>query len=198
MPPYAAYLVFGKIFNALNEVVANASLQVITSIGNKTYKSDSSGIYLFDLAEIGYGDGEIVKVNVIEPFNNEYKEHTFVVENFFNQENISLIVRTIAIGSTGYSPKSIIHTVGNKPVTSENLFETQANIPQYSQRRTPVTGATRTEYIGDAAPGTLTSIAKWRIKKIGYSGNASISTLFASGTSKFDKIWDNRKTYEYS
>jgi len=197
MAPYASYLVYGYIRNSLNGIIANASLVVETSVGNKHYTSNSDGIYLFDLAEIGYADGETVKIDVTEPFNNELKNHTFVVSGFSNNEDISLSVRTTAVNTTGYSPKSIIHTIGNKPVTSENLFPTQAYIPQYDQMRSAVSGSTRPEYVGDAAPGTKTSVAKWRIKKIGYSGNASVSTLFAGGTAEFDKIWDNRASYSY-
>ena len=129
MAPYASYLVYGYIRNSLNGIIANASLVVETSVGNKHYTSNSDGIYMFDLAEIGYADGETVKIDVTDPFNNEFKEHTFVVSGVSNNEDITLAVRTLAVNTTGYSPKSSIHTVGDKPVTSENLFPTQANVP---------------------------------------------------------------------
>lgn len=52
-------------------------------------------------------------------------------------------------------------------------------------------------YRGDAAAGTATSQAKWRIRKVTISG--SITTIeFAGGLASFDKVWDDRLTYGYS
>ena len=50
-------------------------------------------------------------------------------------------------------------------------------------------------YIGNAEPGTATSELTWQIKRI---TDADGSVLFASGTTKFDKEWDERTGYEYS
>lgn len=48
-------------------------------------------------------------------------------------------------------------------------------------------------YIGKAQPGTATSAALWRIKKINDS-----SVLFADSNDKFDNIWDNRVSLTYA
>lgn len=53
-------------------------------------------------------------------------------------------------------------------------------------------------YIGEAAPGTETTEATWRIKKITYSGSDIIAVEWASATTEFNKIWDDRAEYEYS
>ena len=56
-------------------------------------------------------------------------------------------------------------------------------------------------YIGEAQPGTATSEAKWRIKKMEYGDGESMpptGTIWADGETSFDKIWDNRATYSYS
>lgn len=52
-------------------------------------------------------------------------------------------------------------------------------------------------YVGEAAPGTLTSSASWRIKKIDQTTNPTIIT-WADGIDAFTKIWDNRGTLTYS
>lgn len=55
-------------------------------------------------------------------------------------------------------------------------------------------GATYT-YVGFAAPGTATSSASWRIKRI---VNASGADRYADGNGNFDNIWDNRESLSYS
>ena len=51
-------------------------------------------------------------------------------------------------------------------------------------------------YIGSAAPGSATSSALWRIKKIEKTGNVT-SILFADSNELFDNIWDNRAGLVY-
>lgn len=55
-------------------------------------------------------------------------------------------------------------------------------------------GATYT-YIGNANPGTATSAASWRIKRL---TNADNTILYADGNSNFDNIYDNRAALAYS
>lgn len=55
------------------------------------------------------------------------------------------------------------------------------------------------EYVGYAAPGSVTDEIVWKIIKIIYDGNNNIiQVLFAEGTRKFDKKWDDRAGYSYS
>ena len=54
-----------------------------------------------------------------------------------------------------------------------------------------------TTYIGEADPGSLTSNASWRIKRIVETGPDSEIT-WADGDSDFDNIWDNRLSLSYS
>lgn len=59
---------------------------------------------------------------------------------------------------------------------------------------------TEVEYAMEADPGTLSSAAKWRIKKIAYDGgtNNVASVKWASGNMNFDKVADNYANYVYS
>jgi hypothetical protein len=52
-----------------------------------------------------------------------------------------------------------------------------------------------TTYICDAAPGTASSAAAWRIKKIVTAG--SLTTIGYAGTGAFDQIADNRAALNY-
>ena len=56
------------------------------------------------------------------------------------------------------------------------------------------------EYIGEFAPCDQNKILQpvCRIKKVSYDANGNaISTLFANGCAKFNKIWANATSYTY-
>jgi len=58
---------------------------------------------------------------------------------------------------------------------------------------------TNAEYIGEAVPGTASSVAKWRIKKLTYNASKLVTDVkWASGTEDFDKEFDERENYSYS
>lgn len=52
-------------------------------------------------------------------------------------------------------------------------------------------------YLGEAVPGTATSSAAWRIKKIDETSSPDLSITFA-GTGAFDQVWDNRASLTYA
>jgi len=52
-------------------------------------------------------------------------------------------------------------------------------------------------YVGEASPGTATSAATWRVKKILDSGG-STTVSWADGASTFTKVWDDRASFSYS
>ncbi|GAB6161903.1 hypothetical protein JCM12298_10620 [Desulfothermus naphthae] len=53
-------------------------------------------------------------------------------------------------------------------------------------------------YKGEADPGSSTSDPVWKIEKYEYDANGNlIAVLFAEGTADFDKVWDNRESYNY-
>jgi hypothetical protein len=56
-------------------------------------------------------------------------------------------------------------------------------------------------YIGEAVPGSITSAAVWRIKRVEEINNSTgddYNILWADGTAEFDKVWDDRLTFTYS
>lgn len=59
-------------------------------------------------------------------------------------------------------------------------------------------GGTAVIYVGKAHPSTLKSEAGWQIRKFSYSGSLITEINFASGTSNFDKVWNDRATYDYT
>jgi len=54
-------------------------------------------------------------------------------------------------------------------------------------------------YVGEAKPNTAQASRGWRIKLITYDmSNNATDVQWASGTTDFDKVWNNRATYTYS
>jgi hypothetical protein len=53
------------------------------------------------------------------------------------------------------------------------------------------------QYIGEADPGTTTSSALWRIKRLTEVGS-ELEILWADGDTFFDNIWDSRLGLSYS
>ena len=54
-------------------------------------------------------------------------------------------------------------------------------------------------FIGEATPGTATSAARWRIKKVTYSGTSITKVQWANGESiLFKEVYDDRASLSYS
>ena len=52
-------------------------------------------------------------------------------------------------------------------------------------------------YVGEAAAGSATAGAAWRIKRITTTG-ADLSVQWADGDTNFDNVWDNRAGLSYA
>jgi len=53
-------------------------------------------------------------------------------------------------------------------------------------------------YQGQANPGASKSASVWRIKKFTYSTGNLTDIQFADGNDRFDNIWDDRVSLNYS
>lgn len=51
-------------------------------------------------------------------------------------------------------------------------------------------------YIGYAAPGSLTSAAKWQICKL--DSSSGVALTYANGSGNYNQVWDNRASLSYS
>ncbi len=77
------------------------------------------------------------------------------------------------------------------------LFDPQGELVVEPTYVTRIDNATSViTYIGDAIPGTLTSAAAWRIKKL--DETTGLIMTWADGNALFDNIWDNRAALTYS
>lgn len=53
-------------------------------------------------------------------------------------------------------------------------------------------------YIGEAEPGTARDAASWRIKRVYELAGDDVEIIWSNNSADFNKIWDDRATYEYS
>ena len=160
-----------------------------TSNGNRIYTTDSNGIFLYDLAEIGYTSGETVEVKVTEPYNNEFKDHSYVVEGVSNTENIDLTLRTEALSVVGYTNRSIIHSVGNEPITRDNPLDVSDSKDLLKGYETSGSDDDNMLY------GYMDKDGNWYIQNFDASGN---TVKYARGSSNFNGNWNNRQNLTYS
>jgi hypothetical protein len=58
-------------------------------------------------------------------------------------------------------------------------------------------GGNQIIYLGKAGPGSMKSDYVWQIRKFSYTGQLVSEINFANGTKDFDKVWDDRTTYDY-
>jgi len=61
-----------------------------------------------------------------------------------------------------------------------------------------ISGGTYPEYIAEGAPGTAAATAKWRVKKLVYTGTNVTSILWADGNAEFDNAADDMANLTYS
>jgi len=52
-------------------------------------------------------------------------------------------------------------------------------------------------YVGEAVPGSERDAASWRIKRV-YEIGDDIEVIWANNSADFDKVWNDRATYEYN
>lgn len=188
MPPFIAYPVFGNVLDSIGDNVSGATLKVTTTAGTKTFTSGADGIYMFDLATVGYTPGETVTIDVIGPFNNELTTSSFVVEGFWNESNITLAVRTLANETTGGLTKSILHSVGNKPITLDNPLPTLNTTNPVLEYGLAGTDSTNRIF------GYLKPNGSWYIMKF---DNGTSQNLYVKGSASFVANWDNRTNLKY-
>ena len=71
----------------------------------------------------------------------------------------------------------------------------QLETPMYATQYDDVGG--NISYLGEAAPGSATSAAAWRIRHLDMS-SGDLAVTWADGNDSFDNIWNNRLSLSYS
>lgn len=107
----------------------------------------------------------------------------------------NLYSSTAAISSTNVGGKESIDV----NVTSLTLTATDDSIESRKLAMAQIIDEVSASltYVCEALPGTLSSAASWRIKRISVSGTVT-TVSWADGNSSFDNIADNRASLSYS
>lgn len=92
-----------------------------------------------------------------------------------------------------YTPLDVDPTAGTDYALPVALRQSKAyaQVIAYDGSNNPL-------YVGWAPPGTATSAALWRVKKLLYTGGLLTSVVWADGNDTFDNVWDNRAALSYS
>jgi hypothetical protein len=138
-------------------------------------------------------DGGIVKIDIgLGSLNNIFINHSEVSEPVTPSaaalaDAINAMLQTNLGGiATEANQNTEINELKN--IKTNQLF----NEPQLCDETNPLS-----VYRGFGAPGSRTSDPVWAIQKT-VKINGVVTQLWAGGNRNFDKVWDNRKTLQYS
>ena len=164
--------------------------------------TDSNGLYATDALNFntGYDFNDSVSVEAYNSFRDEYKKETFTITGTQKTQNIQTeVISSLQKGTTGYPIQNILVNVNSNPFTSDNRFPVETKTDRRYKTKTTYTANGFEEYHGEASPGSLTSSSRWRISKRVYdSDDRETDLVWANGDAEFNKIWDNRASYNYS
>lgn len=195
--PQAPYIVSGKVYTKRGTVADS-----VVTIGGIRTTTNSSGEYVVDLANMSddYSIGTSYTYTAQDEHDTEYKTGSIILSGEGYSLNIFLDQRDENTDQVRNSEtrQAEIRTAGNKPVSKDNLLPVENYERPMTQKLAYVSGTSNTEYVGRSAPGTPTSEAKWRIEKYTYDGNKITDIKWAKGNAEFDKVWNDRATYDYS
>src|SRR3990167_1840491 len=184
--PQAHYIVSGQVFTSRGTIPSSV-VRIATDILAIT---NSSGQYVLDLANLqsGYTEGSSYTIESWDEFDEEYITTTITVSGQSQTKNLFLDARDFKTDLTRNSETRHMEMrgIGNKPFSRSNLLSVETWGREVTRK---VSSSAYPKYIGEAAPGTLTSANRWRISYVQSNGEV----IWASGNAQFNKIWDSRE-----
>lgn len=173
--PSTPYIISGTTYNSFGNNVSD--IFVYFTVNNLTGDgiSDSEGKYIFDLAELGYSEGDVVTYHAEDKFKNENYDGSFSVSGSSKSLDITLSSRLSAISVSG-NRDTQVYSIGGKPISTINPFPVQVSaIPDNdgelelaydgSGNLTTVTktisGQTYTLTLTYDISGNLTNVSQW-------------------------------------
>ena len=160
---------FGNLQNAITISFTNSSGV------NGSAVSNAQGQYLFDLANIGYSDGETITYKAEDDQFNELFEGSFVVSGVSQTLNITLSTRIVPLVISN-NRGTQMNMIGGKVVTGQNPFPVQiSKIPvndgEFTLSYDPsnnltsvvkvINNRTYTRTLAYDSSNNLTSISRW-------------------------------------
>lgn len=194
------HLIRGHIYGPKG-LVSNATVTLTLNSNSTSVTSNEKGEYILSMGATdfpdGWGSGDTVSIKASKPSVGT-KTVSLVLTDAPQEQNITL-AQTSSLSfyqdtdsQNRYPLKFslLVDFDGNKFSADNPLYVYMDDRPLtrlVSQTAYP-------KYIGEAAPGSLTGEAAWRIKYVQSSGKVT----WADGSGEFNKKWDNRTGYSYS
>lgn len=189
--PTQPFLVLVTVTNSSG--TAEPAAEVKFSSASETSQvqyTDSLGRIIFDIADIDYTSGETITVTTNDRFDNDISIDTFGVSGVMYELDITLSQRTKFSGGTvGYKITSILHNIGDKPVTKDNPLPVESRYDLLL--RYALSGADDDKMIY----GYIDKDGGWYIQK--YNSNDK-TYKYIRGASGFSSNWNNRSNLTYS
>ena len=121
--PGTSYIVYGIVYNNSNTNIANARITFSNqteSSGSKDVYTTSNGKYLFDLANIGWSNGDTIAYEAYDEFNNEMVSSSFVISGENKELNITLEIVSEPKNSSLPNRGTNIYNIGGNVVSLDN------------------------------------------------------------------------------
>lgn len=195
-----AYIPSGAAWVQLNASDAN---DAENDLGNYSSREIRDSNNLFDLITGGTLDWS-KDGSTTEP-NADYKVDYVLISDFID-DDLDLTQGSLVVpnGATNPTPPSEGQIFYN--TTDNQLYvgtTTGWEAPEMAVPRTLLVdevNAQKFTYVGEAAVGSATNAAVWRIYRLDESGSGDeeLIKLYANNSTDFDQIWDDRTTLTYS
>lgn len=210
MPP-SSHPVGIKVYGIDNQLLEGVTVTLTVTSGSTSGITNSSGEVVLNVANAGsWSVGEESTIVATKTASGT-KTVTLVLTSSPQSLNITLAETSDLIyyeqteNDTYVLNFSLLTTYDGEKVTTANplpvkvVDESGVNSNrQFTQALAYISGTSKQEYIGMALPGTGKGEAKWQIKKLTYDGNKITDIKFAGGSDAFNKIFNNRTSYDYS
>lgn len=204
--PPASHLIYGKVYSPKGRPVG--ATITLTLESESIYTTvNSSGEYSINAADLpsGWSEGDTVSITATLAKFGTVTESLVLTDSPQNQDLVMTISGDLSfydadIGDRLVIRGAIITDYDGNPLTLENPLAVQNELRPVT-RKMALLSSGQIEYLGEAAPGTLTSSSRWRIRKFEYDdGNTKPATgeLWANGNAEYDKVWDDRTTYDFA
>lgn len=125
--PQISYIVYGITYNSFGNNTSNIRITFTDTSGAAvSTTSNSSGKYLFDLANLTYASGDTITYVAEDEFRNESFTGNFIITGDFKNIDITLSVVTRANIVPG-NRDTQIYSIGAEPISSRNPFPVQVS-----------------------------------------------------------------------
>ena len=208
--PVLGHIISGKVFDIYGNILEGATVTIThpTIKPVLTETTNSKGEYILNLNGLNtqWTVGDTITIKGTKSTEGTKSITTTIIEGGSQTQNITLAETSdFTILGTDDTKRHNLYFVipthyDTAKVTRERGLPVHNVLERFHTEQFTAlpSDANKIEFHGWADPGSKTSEAKWRIQKASWSADFIIELNWASGTQNFDKVWNDRETYDYS